>query len=331
MTIKKNNNNQYKLLLKVLCGEIVETDSKFQHWLNQDIENRKLYSTLKGEDRAHIQDVFFDKDQAYRKIKFRLGLNTRKKIPFYRKDWVGYVASMLFVALIGITGIYSLKTLRHENTNKIAYQTIYVPKGEVFEMLLSDSTKVFLNSDTKLIFPKQFNAKSRQVELIGEAYFEVKKGDVPFIVNAAGMHITVTGTAFNVNAYQNNILFSTTLVEGSVDISVPSKPEIYSLTSGNNFSFNKNSDEISIQEVETEIFTAWMRGEFIFRNQSLEEIFNTLQRCYDFEIVYEKPAIKNMRFSGSVEKKRPLKYFLNQLQIVTEIKYRNEEEKILLY
>jgi ferric-dicitrate binding protein FerR (iron transport regulator) len=169
------------------------------------------------------------------------------------------------------------------------------------------------------------------VELTGEAYFEVKKGDTPFIVKTPEAQITVTGTSFNVNAYQDSKMFQTTLVEGSVQINMSDKPDTYTLRPGNNFTLSKNSDEISIQKVNTDRYTSWMRGELIFRNQPLDDIFTSLKRWYDFEIEYNSPAIRTMRFSGSVEKKRPLDYFLNQIQTVTEIRYKAEGEKIILY
>ena len=339
LQVEKNDYTQFKLLLGVLCGEIDEKYPEFQRWLNQDIENRKLYIILKGKKQGRLKNSQFDKNQAFENVRYILGLNSQPKKPFYRSVLFNYVASLIFVAILSITGYYAFRIYVNKHTNdffvsedkNVVFQTIYVPKGMMFEMLLSDSSKVFLNSDSKLIFPTYFNGKSRQVELLGEAFFDVKKDNTPFIIKTDEMQITVTGTSFNVNAYQDNTVFRTTLVEGSVQITVPNKPGTYTLTSGNNFSLSKNTDEISIKKVNTERYTAWMRGEFVFNNQPLDEIFTTLKRWYDFEIEYEKPAIKTMRFTGSIEKKRPLMYFLNQIQIVTEIKYKNEGEKIILF
>ena len=396
LTIEKNTYTQLELLLDVLCGEKSEKDPEFQCWLDQDVENRKLYCILKSSKRGQIKHSLLNKDQVFDNISYILGLNIQTKKHFYQHIWVKYVVSLIFVAIMSFSGYYTYTKYMHRHSNEfflsedlienpfdqdtkkvymvssqgkvfdlseefeirqkdgtvisnksegfVSFQhaeetanneveshTIYVPKGDVYELLLSDNTKVFLNADTKFVFPSKFSGATRQVELIGEAYFSVKKDESPFIVKTAEMQITVTGTAFNVNAYQDNTSIHTTLVEGNVQINVPNKPETYTLSSGNNFSINKYSDEISIQKVNTDNYTAWMRGEYVFSNQPLDEILITLKRWYDVEIEYEKPAIKTMRFTGSVEKKRPLNDFLHRIQIVTEINCRNEGDKIILY
>jgi hypothetical protein len=209
--------------------------------------------------------------------------------------------------------------------------TIYVPKGGEYELALTDGSKVYLNSETQLVFPSRFEGDVRQIELTGEAYFEIKKDVKPFIVKTTGIQIEVLGTSFNVNAYQDNEFVNTTLVEGCINVHVANHPEIFRIKPENNFSIHKSSNEISIRKVNTEIYTAWVKGEFAFRNQPLSNIFTQLARWYDFEIEYENPAIQTLRFTGSAEKMRPLNYLLNQIQMVTDVKYRNEGNKIILY
>jgi hypothetical protein len=218
-----------------------------------------------------------------------------------------------------------------EKQKEVEYHTIYVPKGGEYELALTDGSKVFLNSETKIVFPSRFEGDIRQIELTGEAYFEIKKDVKPFIVKTTGIQIEVLGTSFNVNAYRDNESVNATLVKGCINVKVANNPEIFRIKPENNFSINKSSNEISIRKVNTEIYTAWVKGEFVFRNQPLSDIFIQLARWYDFEIEYENPAIQTLRFTGSAEKVRPLNYLLNQIQMVTDIKYRNEGGKIILY
>jgi len=213
----------------------------------------------------------------------------------------------------------------------IEQQTIYVPKSGEYELVLADGSKVFLNSESQLTFPSYFDGNTRRVELTGEAYFEVEKDGRPFIIQTPDLSIEVLGTSFNVNAYQANPYINTTLVEGSIRIHLPKKEESFLLKPEHNFRLDKLSDEISVQRVNTDIYTAWIKGEFMFRNQPLTEIFAQLERWYDFKIVYENSNIAKMRFSGSAEKVRPLNYLLNQIQAVTDIQYRSEGDKIILY
>lgn len=243
---------------------------------------------------------------------------------FERKNDDGTVISNKSEGVVSFQNVGEIK-------KKVEHQTIYVPKGGEYELLLADGSKVYLNSESRLVFPSRFEQDTRRVELTGEAYFEVKKDRKPFIVETADMQIEVLGTSFNVNAYENNASAHTTLVEGSVQVHIPQNPESYLLTPENNLQLDKASHEISIRKVNTDLYTAWVKGEFAFRNQPLGEIITQLQRWYDFEIVYTDPAIQTMRFTGSAEKARPLDYLLNQIQSVTSVKYKKEEGKIILY
>ncbi|SCD21266.1 FecR protein [Proteiniphilum saccharofermentans] len=213
----------------------------------------------------------------------------------------------------------------------IEHQTIYVPKSGEYELILSDGSKVFLNSESQLTFPSYFEGDTRNVELTGEAYFEVKKDEKPFIIQTPDLMIEVLGTSFNINAYQTNPYVNATLVEGSIRIHLSENQETFLLQPEHNFRLDKLSDEISVQQVNTDVYTSWVKGEFVFRNQPLSEIFVQLERWYDFRIVYESPDIGKMRFTGSVEKARPLNYLLDQIQAVTDIGYRPEGDKIILY
>ena len=214
---------------------------------------------------------------------------------------------------------------------KTEQQTIYVPKSGEYELLLADGSRVFLNSESQLTFPSSFEGDTRRVELTGEAYFEVKKDGKPFIIQTPDLDIEVLGTSFNINAYQANPYVNATLVEGSIRIRLSEEQEPLLLQPDYNFRLDKSSNEISVQLVNTDIYTAWVKGEFMFRNQSLADIFVQLERWYDFKIIYENPDIAKMRFTGSAEKVRPLNYLLNQIQAVTDIQYKSEGDKIILY
>ena len=387
--IEKHNISQFELLLKVLSEEISEKDPSFQRWMEDDIENKKLYFNLKGKKR--IKNLPFDKHQAFNNISDILGFSRQKKV-FYHENWFRYAASVLLVILTSLAGFFvsmendnnnsaelaEIKKITIDTSSKKAHiyssqgeeldlsrafvikksngtiisnkndiirvqqnkfaknkekelLTIYVPKGDKYTLLLDDNSKVHLNSESMLTFPSHFDGDTRQVELTGEAYFEVKKDSRQFIVQTAKTQIRVLGTAFNVNAYQDEESENTTLVEGSVQIITTGNEETHILTPGSNFNINKSSDKISIREVDTGVYTAWINDEFIFRNQPLNKIFTQLARWYDFDIEYKNPAIQSMRFTGSTMKAHPLDYFLNQIQTVTNIKYKIEGEKVILY
>ena len=214
---------------------------------------------------------------------------------------------------------------------RVENHTLYVPRGGEYTLVLADGSKVHLNSETTLVFPSRFEGDTRDVELTGEAYFEVKKHAMPFIVHTAEMQIEVFGTSFNVNAYRNNALTSATLVEGVVRIRAPDMAESIPVQPGENVSIDRVSNEISIKKVDTAIYTAWVKGEFIFRNSPLEDILAQLSRWYDFTVEYENPSIRKMKFTGSAEKARTLDYLLDMIKTVTDVKYRYDNGVIVLY
>ena len=386
MKIQKNSIDKWELLLKVLSEEIPEDDRDFQHWLQEDTENRKLYRSLKESGQ---NDTLFDKDKVFNNISGKLCLNTERKAPLHQKKWFKYAVSSIAVITLCIAGGYFTF---HENTtppekteknifdpgSKKAYllsmkgekidlsqsfevkkedgtiisnnnqgvisfqkttpakktieqQTIYVPKSGEYELVLSDGSKVFLNSESQLTFPSYFEGDTRHVKLLGEAYFEVKKDRKPFIIQTAYLTIEVLGTSFNINAYKTNPYVNATLVEGCIRIHLSENQETFLLKPEHNFRLDKLSDEISVQQVNTDVYTAWVKGEFVFRNQPLTEIFTQLERWYDFRIIYKSPDIGNMRFTGSAEKGRPLNYLLNQIQSVTDVKCIINNDEIILY
>ena len=140
------------------------------------------------------------------------------------------------------------------------------------------------------------------------------------------------GTTFNVSAYKDEA-YTTTLVEGSVRIytSDEEAADSFLLKPGQNLFIDTSSEKVLIQKVDTDIYTAWVKGKFIFKNQSLDEILNRLSRWYDFTIEYEDPRIKQMKFTGSAEKARTLDYLLNLIEAVTDVRYRSEGNKIIMH
>lgn len=227
-------------------------------------------------------------------------------------------------------GVVSIQA-KKEEVKKVENQTIYVPKGGEYTLILADGSTVYLNSETTLSFPSLFEGDERVVELTGEAYFEVEVDEKPFIVQTTDLQIKVLGTSFNVNAYEDNAFTAATLVEGGIQVYGTGIPDTISLEPGNNMNFDKESQEILVKNVDTSVYTAWMRGEFIFRKHPLGDILNQLSRWYDFNVRYEDLSIRNLTFTGSAEKARTLDYLLGLIESVTDIKYKHENGTIILY
>ena len=153
---------------------------------------------------------------------------------------------------------------------------LITPKGGEYTIMLADGTKVWVNAATEIRYPVKFAGKERRVRLGGEAYFEVTKDTTrPFIVEANGMEVKVYGTSFNVNThYQGKIL--TTLVEGKVGIRVKSTGAESILRPNQMAEFNREKEEVEVTDVDPYYYTAWRAGEFVFQNETIEEIMDRI-------------------------------------------------------
>lgn len=181
------------------------------------------------------------------------------------------------------------------------YHTLRVPAGADYQVTLADGTKVWLNCESTLRYPVEFGDEKREVYLDGEGYFEVNKAtEWPFIVNTEQMQVKVTGTKFNVKSYSTELIVHTTLVEGSV-WAYTDQTQVQ-LTPFEQFRYDKETGKTSVQKVDTELYTGWIEGMFVFRNQRLEDVMNDLARWYNMTIFYSTAETKEIRISTNLNR-----------------------------
>ncbi len=207
------------------------------------------------------------------------------------------------------------------------YNTIQTPKGGQYQVILPDGTRVWLNSGSSIRFPVAFSPHSRSVETSGEIYFEVAKDkNRPFRVTSNHQVVEVLGTHFNINAYQDDGLIRTTLLEGSVrilsgDSEETLKPGEQSLVSGK--SQIKTAKRVNIDEV-----IAWKNGDFMFRNSSLVSVTKQLERWYDVEFISSENL--SYRFNGKISRDKSLTKVLKMMEITSGAKFKVEGRKIYM-
>ncbi len=218
-----------------------------------------------------------------------------------------------------------------DKKEKLLYNTIKIPRGGEYKLQLSDGTKVYLNSLTTLSYPVQFDSKIREVEITGEAYFEVTKmNGVPFIVNTPQSKIEVLGTSFNVNAYGKTGKVITTLVEGRVKV----QPGVgvlkgHILEPSEQSVFNSGSGALERNKVNVELYVAWTKGEFIFYNERLEDIMEVLTRWYEADILFENSNVKELKFSGKFNRYEDIQQILEIIEATEKIEIDINKNTIL--
>ena len=173
-------------------------------------------------------------------------------------------------------------------TEELVYNTLTVPYGKRFDVVLSDGTTIHMNSGTELKYPVSFLKEgNREVYVEGEAYFDVTSDTArPFIVNAEKLNVEVLGTEFNVLAYPEDGLTDVVLVEGSVGMYADDAKNENStiLTPGLKGSFDKNDESVATEPVNTSVYTAWLTGELVFRRMPFENLVKKLERHYNVTI-----------------------------------------------
>lgn len=214
-----------------------------------------------------------------------------------------------------------------KQTNSIIYNTISTSRGKQFMLVLPDGSKVWLNASSRLRFPTSFPSHARQVELEGEAYFEVaSQASAPFSVTmGANSSVEVLGTHFNIRAYQDEQEIATTLLEGAV--SVHNNNQQVVLKPGQQ-AIGINTT-LEVKETDPSTAIAWKNGRFEFYG-SIKDIMNQLQRWYDIDTVAYEGNVGNRALAATIARSQPLSTVLDLLQKTGSIHFKTEGKKIIV-
>jgi transmembrane sensor len=214
------------------------------------------------------------------------------------------------------------------NNSIMLYDTLIVPRGGQHQIKFSDGSIAFLNADSKLRIPENFEKSDRTVELIsGEADFHVvHNAKSPFRVKVKGQITQDIGTEFNINAYPDEAIIKTTLLEGAVRVSSNNRSSI--LKPGQQAAVNPSSNTIRVYNVDTDEAFAWKNGKFMFSSTRLEDIMRQLSRWYDVEVVYQDDSIKQKQFSAISTRFANASQVLHDLELTGEVKFKIEGKRI---
>ncbi|MDN3549210.1 FecR family protein [Mucilaginibacter aquaedulcis] len=200
----------------------------------------------------------------------------------------------------------------NNQSSALIYNTITVPKGGRYQVILSDSTKVWLNSASSITFPVAFSKVERRVSITGEVYLEVAKNKhLPFRVVAGKQTVEVLGTHFNINAYPDEPSIKTTLAEGKVKVITNNQTAILAPQQQAELS-NDEAGKIMIHPVDVDNVLAWKSGVFQFDKAEISFIMREISRWYDVQIKFEGD-VPNRKFTGSISRNVNLSEFLNML------------------
>lgn len=251
-------------------------------------------------------------------------LEKRKKMGFRQiAVSVASIASALFLA------VYVYHYMNTTETPSILYSEIITSYGENRRMTFSDSTGVILNARTNITYPDNFGKNERRIRLSGEAYFDVKKDNTPFIIETGRFDIQVLGTSFNVKAYDEDEIVSVAVREGRVQVSMPEATLV--LKPEEKVILNTRTGEIMKEIVRNETYTsAWIQGWLCFDRTPIRDIARELERIYGYNIVFKEGQEFNNLISGEHDN-QSLESVLQSIEYTSGIKYLKNDNEILFY
>ncbi len=254
-------------------------------------------------------------------VKARLILNGGQEIDLEERHGE-IVDSLPFIHNSGNRLTYQAKGVEKDTTP--VYHEIVIPPCGEYQLQLSDGTVIYLNAMTKLRFPDFFSGSVREVELEGEAYFDVaKNSECPFIVKTHHSRTVVYGTQFNVSAYPDEEEVHTTLIEGAVTVEQACRQQ--KLNPGEQWLLHIESGESRVQRVDVSLYTAWKDGKLRFNDARLEDIMRAVSRWYGVEISYEEEALKELRFGCNFDRHASIEPLLRIFQANGKIRIEQQE------
>ena len=235
----------------------------------------------------------------------------------------------------GQTGVVVGDHLTYEDGSAISavattYATLATPRGGQYRITLTDGTKVWLNAASSLQYPARFEGDTREVTLIGEAYFEVAhNASKPFIVRSGEQQTVVRGTKFNVSAYPDDHQMATTLLEGSVAIQLIQGTKGEELLLEPDQQAVVKDSKMSKRSVDASEAMAWSQGKFMFTDAPLPVIMRQIARWYDVDVTYLQ-SVDDVTFTGSISRFENIQDVLRKLALTDRIKFETQERRIIV-
>lgn len=288
-----------------------------------------LFGQLEKMDEENTDGI--DLNSLYKRL--WLKITAREKESKSKKYRIYSIRAASIAALIAIGLIVgAIFTPSNQNSN-LAFVTLVSPNGSISQVYLPDSTLIYLNAGSEIKYRMDQGDGNREVFLSGEAWFNVTKDqNKPFVVKTPYYNVKVLGTEFNVKAYENDKDVTTTLESGSIEIISGEELTIQQailIKPGEQISYNKLKRKIDIKEVNSSLYSSWKDNKLIFINKNFSELIDILERKYGVEIQVKDTSINKYHYDGTI-KDESIFEMLNRIQSTLPIKYRIEEQKIII-
>ena len=309
---------------------------------------KKLAEVNKAKDvilvlQSHTRESFHtNKEEALQHLLSEIAHNEKPGITrrIFSSQWIRIAAAVLITT--GLSWIiFNAYSNRKVSKAEILYTEIIVPIGEKSQIVLSDGSHVWLNSGTRFKYPVNFGNESRDVSLVGEAYFDVTRGRRTFTVNTHDARIEVIGTAFNVKSYPEDQKTQTTVVRGKVRVESKLKDSKSVLILHDQMAVIKDVPESGMQkesvgnidvlnEVNTTAITSWKDQLLVFADESFEDITIKMERWFNMKISIDDDELKRDRYTGKFVNNETVYQVLEASKVTTPIEYKIRNDEIVI-
>lgn len=307
----------------------------FKRWLSDPSAQHEVDSWL-AEHWARSEEV--DSHLLLEKLIHQIESLHEKDHPKSLFSVVGFVriyqkvAAFMLIPLIIAGILYWLNPLLSDSGQ---YTETFAPRGQKSQIILSDGTKVWLNSETKIRYPGSFGKGQRDVYLTGEAFFEVSRNKLrPFVVHTPDLKIKVLGTKFNIKAYPDEKEIATSLFEGKVSLvwhdAASSGPVEKEMEPRQSFVFDKATHQLAAGRFSHEEIDGWKKNQLIFKDDTFSKLVRKVERWYDVEIVYDEKEFNDRQLTVELYEGERLDRLMQVISLTLSVDYQYENGKIIL-
>ena len=314
-----------QIILRNLSGEASCDDViTFSEWLASSARNKESFLKIKKYWDAEVAGAKLQNPEAtYNKLLDRIRKAERKET--VRRLWIRYAGAAAVAIIVGITG-YWIGGQR--NVTPVQYYS-YITGNSVSSFELPDGTEISLNKNSTLSYSSSYGEKVREVSLEGEGYFSVMKDKTKaFVVDLNGSKISVLGTVFNVKNYSKENVTTATLVEGSIRFETPEQQIL--LKPDQQLVFNKSENQIGIENVSTDLITAWKSHLIKYKSISFREFLDMLKDRYTVDIVLSNEISGEQKVTGSFDESLTVDQILDLMKKNLSFRCKKEGDKYVI-
>jgi transmembrane sensor len=298
-----------------------KTQTEVESWIAQN------WATSAEIDSTTLIETVFTQIQLYQKehhMKSRFSVSRILKV--YQK-----IAAFLLIPIIGLGILYWVS---QSNQSADQFTETIAPRGQKSQIVLSDGTKVWLNSDTKIKYPGNFSKNQRDVYLDGEAFFEVSKNErQPFVVHTSGVNVKVLGTKFNVKAYSDENQIETSLFEGRVNLLMNNSSDETiekEVKPGQSFAYSKTDRQLVLNRFPQDEINGWKKNQLIFKDDTFSHLVRKIERWYDVKVTYDEKQFNDRRLTVELYEGERLDRLMEIISLALSVNYEYEKGQVVL-